>query len=307
MKRAIALATMMAAAAGCGGAADDFRSAAPSQQAVSLNVPGAAALGASSAAESPEVIGQRAVFYEITRGVTTVVNGGVGAVLLLLEHITDYPPSAISATHATWGPYTDALSPASWKFDVEKVGTADYTYALSGQAKAPAGSPWVPVIVGKAHVISKIEGAGDFALDFSALHTIDPSNKAQGEIDVHYDNTSDPRVVKVAFKGFDDGNGSYTPDGALYSFAEHVDHSGTFEFVTKADVDHDPLQDKEIVSMQSAWLGTGQGKSAVQAQGGSLASPATAEECWSTTFARTYFTDTWNPSDTEGDPASCIP
>lgn len=307
MKRAIVIATLTAAAAGCASPADQFRAAAPSSQAVTLSVPGAAFGSSAKSEATPEVIGQRAVFYEITRGVTSVVNGGVVVTLLLLEHITDYPPSQLTATHAAWGPYTEALWPASWKFDVDKIGPTDYAYALSGQAKSPANSPFVPVITGKAHVISKIEGSGDFALDFSALHTIDPSNKSQGEIDVHYDNTSAPRVVEVAFKGFDDGNGSYTPDGALYKFSENADKSGTFEFVTKADVDHDPLQDKEIVSMKSAWLGTGQGRSAVQAQGGSLASPQTAEECWSSTFARTYFTDTWNPGETEGDPSTCKP
>ena len=48
---------------------------------------------------------------------------------------------------------------------------------------------------------------------------------------VHYDNTASPRVVTVAFKGFDDGNGSYTPDSALYSYAENSDLSGNFSFV----------------------------------------------------------------------------
>ena len=308
MKRAMLFA-MLAAAAGCGNPADSFRAAAPSQQAVLLDVPGAgSSLGTSSTgAAEPEIVGQRATFYEITRGVTAVVNGGVGLTLLLLEHITDYPPASLTATHATWGPYTDALSPATWKLDVEKVGPIDYQYTLSGKPKAADDSQYQAVISGKAHAISRIEGSGDFLLDFSALHALDPLHKAQGGIAVHYDNTSEPRVVEVAFKDFDDGNGSYTPNDALYRYAEHADKSGNFEFVTKADVDHDPLQDKEVVSIVSRWLGTGQGRSTVQAKGGSLAADASAEECWSDAFARTYFTDSWNPSDSEGDPASCQP
>jgi hypothetical protein len=77
--------------------------------------------------------------------------------------------------------------------------------------------------------------------------------------------------------------------------------------VTKADVDHDPLRDQETVAIKSEWLGTGQGKSNASATGGSLAADATLEECWNTSFQRTYFTDSWNPSQTEGDPASCKP
>lgn len=306
MKRAILFATL-AAAAGCGNPADSFRAAAPSQQAVLLDLPGAGnSLGTNSEAQ-PELIGQRATFYEITRGVTAVVNGGVGVTLLLLEHITDYPPASLTATHATWGPYTDALGPDTWKFDVEKVGPIDYQYTLSGKPRGADDAQYKPVIAGKAHAISRIEGSGDFLLDFSALRAIDPNARAQGGIAVHYDNTSDPRVVEVAFKDFDDGIGSYTPNDALYRYAEHADKSGNFEFVTKADVDHDPLQAKEVVSIVSRWLGTGQGRSTVQAKGGSLAADASLEECWSASFARTYFTDSWNASDTEGDPASCAP
>lgn len=310
MKRAMLLATIAAtAAAGCANPADSFRAAAPSQEAVRLDVPGAgSALGTSSDGETEQaLVGQRATFYEITRGVTAVVNGGVGLTLLLLQHITDYPPASLTATHATWGPYTDALSPATWKFDVEKVGPIDYQYTLSGKPKAADDSQYQAVIAGKAHAISRIEGSGDFLLDFTALHQLDGANRAQGGIAVHYDNTSNPRVVEVAFKDFDDGNGSYTPNDALYRYTKRTDQSGSFEFVTKADVDHDPLQAKEVVSIMSRWLGTGQGRSEVSAKGGSLAADATAEECWSESFARTYFTDSWNPSDTEGDPATCQP
>jgi hypothetical protein len=310
MKHPLLLAVLTAAgAAGCANPADSFRAAAPSQQAVTLELPGAGgSLGTSSTGESEQaLVGQRATFYEITRGVTAVVNGGVGLTLLLLEHITDYPPASLTATHATWGPYSEALAPTAWKFDVEKVGPIDYQYTLSGKPKLADDSQYQAVISGKAHAISRIEGSGDFLLDFSALRAIDPNDRAVGGIAVHYDNTSNPRVVEVSFKDFDDGIGSYTPNDAQYRYAEHADKSGNFEFVTKADVDHDPLQAKEVVSIMSRWLGTGQGRSTVQAKGGSLAADATVEECWSTSFARTYFTDSWNPSDSEGDPASCQP
>ena len=77
--------------------------------------------------------------------------------------------------------------------------------------------------------------------------------------------------------------------------------------MTKVDVDHDLLQQKETLSIVSRWLGTGQGRSDVKATGGSLAGDATLTECWSASFGRSYFTDSWNPSETEGAPSSCQP
>jgi len=305
MKRYALIALLLG---GCMSPVDEFRGAAPAAQVVSLNVPAGAGASTGKAADgaSTEVIGQRATFYEITRGVTTIVNGGVGVTLLVLEAIVDQQPTTLSADHATWGPYTGALDPTTWKFDVSKSGPIDYSYVLSGKPRAAADTEYKAVIAGQAHVISRVVGSGDFLFDFTALAGLNGS-KATGGIAVHYDNTASPRVVNVAFKDFSDGNGSYTPNSALYKYSENGDHSGSFEFVTKADVDHDPLRVQETVAIKSVWLSTGQGKSDAGATGGSLAADATLEECWSPLFARTYFTDSWNSAETEGDPTSCKP
>jgi hypothetical protein len=305
MKRYALVAMMLA---GCASPVDQFRGAAPSTQMTSLNVPtGAAATASSERGDiDANIIGQRATFFEITRGVTAVVNGGVGVTLLVLEAIVDQQPTSLTATHATWGPYTGALDVNTWKFDVEKTGTIDYSYVLSAKPRNAADTAYQSIIAGKAHVISRTVGSGDFLFDFTAQASLGGS-KATGGIAVHYDNTGSPRVVEVAFKDFSDGNGAYTPNDALYKYAENADKSGSFEFVTKADVDHDPLRVQEVVSIKSVWLPTGQGKSNAGATGGSLASDATLEECWNGAFQRTYFTDSWNPAETEGDPASCKP
>ena len=300
MKRYVLVALLLG---GCQSPLEEFRGAAPSAQTVSLNVPAGAGSSTASVKESANVIGARASMYELTRGVTAVVNGGVGVTLLVLEAIVDTQPTSLTIDHATWGPYTGALDPTTWKLDVSKVGTSDYSYVLSGKPRAAADPAYVAVIAGKAHVVSRVVGSGDFVFDFTALHTLDSSEKAQGTIAVHYDNSASPRVVAVAFNGFDDGNGSYTPNDAAYKYSENADHSGSFEFVTKADVDHDPLRVQETLGIRSDWLATGQGKSVAGATGGSLAADATLEECWDTSFARSYFTDSWNPADSEGDAA----
>jgi hypothetical protein len=303
MKRYALIAMMLG---GCMSPVEQFRGAAPASQAVSLSIPAGAGATSASEGATAEVIGQRATFFEITRGVTVIVNGGVGVTLLLLRAITDQEPTTLTADHATWGPYTGALDPNTWKFDVSKAGPIDYSYVLSGKPRNAADTEYKAIIAGKAHVISRTVGSGDFLFDFTGLASLGGS-KATGGIAVHYDNTGSPRVVEVAFKDFADGNGNYTPNDALYKYSENSDKSGSFEFVTKADVDHDPLRVQEVVGIKSGWLSTGQGKSNAGATGGSLAADATLEECWNGSFARTYFTDSWNPAETEGDPASCKP
>src|SRR4051812_7769348 len=161
---------------GCMSPVDQFRGAAPSAKTVSLEVPAGAGIGAASE-RSPEVIGQRAAFYEITRGVTAIVNGGVGVTLLLLEAITDQQPTTLTADHATWGPYTGALDPNTWKFDVTKVGPIDYSYVLSGKPRNASDSNYHAIIAGKAHVISRVVGSGDFLFDFDQLHALDGNSK----------------------------------------------------------------------------------------------------------------------------------
>jgi hypothetical protein len=302
MKRALILAVALA---GCGDPADSFRAAAPSHAAVSLDAPGDA--NKTTASASAASVGQRAAFYEITRAITLVVNGGVGVTLQLLETLTDLPPASVTATEAVWGPWTPEHSLLTWKFVVDKIGASDYQHTLSAKLIIAPDSSYAAIISGKAHVVSRFVGSGDFVFDFSPLRILDPAVKQQGGVTVHYDNSGDPRVVDVGFKAFTDGNGTYTPDGATYHFVERNDHSGSFSFVAQADVDHDPLGTLETASIVSKWAATGQGRSDIQASGGSLVNAtASATECWDSSFARTYFTDSWNPTSTEGDASTCI-
>src|SRR5512146_525038 len=106
---------------GCMSPVDQFRGAAPAAQAVALNVPAGATASTASVGDgaTPELIGQRATFYEITRGVTDVV---------------------------------------TWKFDVSKVGTIDYAYVLSAKPRNAADTSYVAIISGQAHVISRVVG-----------------------------------------------------------------------------------------------------------------------------------------------------
>ena len=281
MKRYAFIALMLA---GCQSPLEEFRGAAPSSQVVALNMPAGAGAATKSVKDgaTPELLGERATFFEITRGVTAIVNGGVGVTLLLLEAITDQQPTTLTADHATWGPYTGALDINTWKFDVvEESGPSTTATCCRASRAAPTTAPTRRSSPAR-RTSSRASSARATSCSTSPRCASLGGIKAQGGISVHYDNTGSPRVVEVAFKDFADGNGNYTPNDALYKYAENGDHSGSFEFVTKADVDHDPLRVQETVAIKSEWLGTGQGKSNAGATGGSLASDATLEECWNT-------------------------
>jgi hypothetical protein len=289
--------------AGCFPNSDPFKNATPSAKMTQINVPGAAA-GASAIAHGgkPQTLGQTAGMYELTRGIAIVVNGGVAIILGTLEAIVDNPSTTHTATTAEWGPYTPALSPVTWKLDVQQVGAQDYTYALRGKPKAADDSQYQTVLAGSSHVVSEVVGSGDFTLDFDIAHALDPTSLARGQITVHYDNTGDPRVVDVSFKAFDDGKGGTPPDGAMYHYAEHADTSGNLAFAAYDDFDHDGT--KEMVTLTSRWLASGQGRSDGTATGGSLLVTANVEECWDASFLETYYSDSVHGS--QGDASSCI-
>jgi hypothetical protein len=306
MSRTTWLVSVSLVLVGCGGSSssDPFKASLPSQSSTALTVPGGGSATASVGESQQALLGATAQFYLITRTVTRDVNGLVGAILALVEHITDDPASARDANRAVWGPLTDALSPATYLLVVEKVGPSDYHYVLTGKPKGADDTAYQAVLAGAAHVVDEAHGSGDFLADFSAAHALDPTAQATGGIAVHYDNTSNPRVVEVGFKDFVGKTGE-APNNALYRFAEHPDHSGNFEFAALTDIDHDG-QDLELLAILSRWSGDGRGRSDVSATGGSLGTiTVVVEECWDAAFAESYYTDNLGIAPTSGDPASC--
>jgi hypothetical protein len=290
---------------GCGVQAQDPSAyAVPSAQAVALTVPGQSreVAGETSAA----LVGQEATFYLLTHAISSAVNGGVVAILDLVRDITRYPATVASGAHRAWGPITSGLSPAEYRLDVEQVAPIRYAYVLSGKPKGADDSAYRAILAGQVDVIDEAHGVGDFLLDFDAVHALDSLKKTTGGIAVHYDNTLDPRVVDVGFKGFADVTGMLPAD-ALYRYAEHADHSGDFEFLTRADLDKDGIT-REDLAMTSVWETSGVGRSSAVATGGSLGGVTVyAQECWGSDFRRTYYNDNVGMTPTEGDPAACPP
>ena len=110
---------------GCGNAQEDeFREGLPTKEQVTVKEPGKSA-GQSLQVEDGAVFafdkGQTSDFYKLTRGATLSVNGGTAWVLNLIEEVTKHTPTSIEGDVAVWGPYTDALSPNTFKVTVTRV------------------------------------------------------------------------------------------------------------------------------------------------------------------------------------------
>ena len=288
---------------GCSAPKDEFATATPSASALAINVPQS---GATDGANSSALLGAKPGLYTFTRQVSRDVNGAIGDILGRIEFITDHPPTRHDGDKAAeWGPFSSGLDPAEWTLHVERAGTKQYNYVLAGKPKGADDSQYKAVMGGHANVTDETHGSGDFLLDFSAIASLDDTVKSTGGIAVHYDNTSDPRNVEVAFKDFADSAG-VMPRDALYRYAEHPDHSGNFEFVTLQDIDNDGAT-KEVVGILSRWNASGAGRSDGAATGGSLADITLhVEECWDGSFGETYYHDNLDINPTEGDAASCV-
>src|SRR5947208_2606294 len=123
---------------GCGlGAADEYKNAVPKSDTVQMKVPGSTGQALETASTGQALVGEKAVFYELTRGVSLFVNGAGYQVLSLVRDVTDHQPTKFDEEKgvAVWGPFTDALSPNTWRLTVTKKADKDFTYALEGKAK----------------------------------------------------------------------------------------------------------------------------------------------------------------------------
>ena len=66
-------------------------------------------------------------------------------------------PSATSADSATWGPYTDELDPATYRFRITRVATDEYDYVLEGRPKASTSdADYRAVLTGNGFVVESL-------------------------------------------------------------------------------------------------------------------------------------------------------
>jgi len=178
-KITLLLATLLATA--CGQKLDPaaIRAAMPASSVVRIDAPdprataGVSSLQVTPArrlAASEAAAAQQAPLAVTSYVFATAVNGGVFWTLAPIAWLTQVvPPTSCTDTACTWGPGADQAELNRWTLVVTKAG-AGYDYVLSGQPKAPAGAPFVPVISGRAFPgVVEHRGHGSFEVDFDAV------------------------------------------------------------------------------------------------------------------------------------------
>ncbi|MGC4122817.1 MAG: hypothetical protein QM765_51245 [Myxococcales bacterium] len=280
---------------------DEFRAASPSRQGIEIQVP-----AKGSALESDDLgqtgqalLGDTATWYQATRSVTVAVNGGTAWVLALCEAIIKFPATDVTDTEAVWGPWTDSLSPNTYKFTVTKAGTG-YDYKLEGKDKSKGDDAFVRLIYGHHEPgQAKNQGSGSFTADWDACQTLPEHGQEIGKGDFTYSRDAALAVtVGVAFKQVADNDHPGQKVDANYAFAKAHEGDGSFEFkFTNAKA--------EKFTIKSRWHNDGDGRSDVKAFNSAGTELGNVSECWGKTFLETYYLESWNPASIQGQETSC--
>ena len=142
--------TAMLALGGCRLVDDEWGGSTPTAENVVLAVPasGRSALTAGDGTTRSALLGQQADSYTLTRGVTSIVNGATGAVLLLVKTIVSYPPTTVHGETAVWGPHSEPLDKNAWRLTVTRVEKHVFSWALDGKAKTADDSAFITILSG---------------------------------------------------------------------------------------------------------------------------------------------------------------
>ena len=297
-------------------APDALAKAIPTAQSVRINLPDSAARvvgpsenGVSSTRNA--VLGELAQYYVVTRNVTRDLNGGAGWVLTLVHAIVKTTPTTVDGNVYTWGPGSDALSPADYRLVVTANDDGSYDWTLDGKSKIGDMADFESLVYGHA-IPGEVEhkGQGSFTLDFDAAERVNPiDNEPVGLVTVQYDldnvNTGFASLQMTIDSREIDDAGVEQDVHFDYDYAEAEDGSGDFSFQINGDLDDDgSLQEDALI--RSRWLATGAGRADVRVQGGDLDTLVVeASECWNSNFGRVFYVDNqdWLPSD--GNESDC--
>ncbi len=261
--------------------------------------------------------GPYAKWYGFTRAVRGSVNLVTAAVLGSAWAIVHTEPSSVQDGEATWGPYTDALEPVTYRFRVTRVAQAEYDYVLEGRPKASdSDEDYRAVLQGHGYGKRHAEhGEGEFTIDLSVARELDPFGHENDSGTVH--------IVHHLPHDAGKGGGALprtivaevTPDPALnpesftVTSTANLDGTGSLQVDAKADVDDTKLSALEDVAIASSWRADGAGRADIVIAGGDIpADPGSvsAVECWGADFMRDYYADSIGFEPSEGEASACV-
>jgi hypothetical protein len=260
----------------------------------------------SSAKGTAEALGDLSPWYVVTRQVTRDLNGGTAWVLIVVHTVVQFPPTTVEGDTYTWGPWSDALDPADYRLVVTALDNGSYDWSLDGRSKTQVGADFETVIAGNA-VPGETEGTGhgEFTIDFDAAERVNPvDNDARGVVGISYDLAA--RHLDMSIATVETRPEGEVPVNYEYAYTEKEDGSGDMVFAAHGDTDDEGTAAEDAV-IRSRWLADGAGRADVRLSGGDVSTTisVTASECWDSTFAVVYYSDSVNWQPTEGSQSSC--
>jgi hypothetical protein len=301
---------------------DEYREAVPQSEAVTVAGPEAdsnrdsSAASVTTQADEPWSTGPYSKWYGFTRVVRAGVNVVTGAVLGSAWIIVHTEPSSVEDGEAIWGPYTDALDPATYRFRVTRVADAEYDYVLEGRPKASSSDDDYRAVLmghgyGKRH---ELHGEGEFTIDLDVARELDPF--------AHQDDSGTVRVVHHLPHDLHEGDflprtivAEVTPDPEInpesFSVTSNANEDGTgsLRVTAVADVDDTKTTALEDIVVESRFRADGAGRADIAITGGDIpADPGrvSAVECWGADFMRSYYSDSLELEPTEGEASACV-
>lgn len=264
--------------------------------------------GADDAAKSPSDPDDWAMYYEATRNVTENVNGLIKVTLGIVYGVVHtQEPSWVDEGEqkAMWGPYQDSgLDPVSVGVYVERLDDESHDWSVfflpnGGELETDA----VSIIAGHVEAgASKDAADGQFAIDFTTAHDMDPSVNLVGTFscDYGYDEAGVAAVVATDDYGLERG----PQVDALYTYDEDYEGAGTMNLAYLADVNANGTE--EVVAIKSRWTADGQGRGDGMIVGGDTTGEGfQSSECWGTDFKTAYWIDNKDFFDPIGDESVC--
>jgi hypothetical protein len=290
---------------------DEFREAVPETTAIRLAGPEdeAATPAPSSSLESvdqPWADGPWAKYYAFTRYVRDGINGVTVGVLGGVWYVIHTRPSDVSAGTATWGPWTDDLSPVTARFRVTRNDDGSYRYLLEGKPRGAGDDAYRTVLDGVGYRKNDARhGQGGFTVDLDAAKALDPlKNPNGGQVRIDHQLPREPGAVPrtITARATTGGEQWWT------ATSHQTANGGTLLVDAHTDLDPTELTALEDVQIASQWRGSGAGRADLTLSGGDIPESlgvVTAVECWGTDFMRVYYTDSVNYQPTEGSAGAC--
>jgi hypothetical protein len=246
-----------------------------------------------------------AKYYKFTRDIFDGVNLGTGYILGSVWLLIQLPPTTTEGEEAIWGPGSEVLSPAEWRFRAVDVKNGEIEYFFEGRAKNTADA-WQWILHGKGFSEKHTEHRkGWFDLNYDTANSLDPARlhgeDEDGILHVDYALKDPPFTVHVSIEP--------NRPGVSFDVTTSSQNSGSGKVDIKAVDDLDDAKNTllEDLKMHSRWTPQGAGRADVTISGGDVPSNTIVHvsECWSTSFQRTFYTDNVGLETGYGEQSAC--